>query len=211
MNIHPNESTTFEEKTKQWENIRKQVDTITDKLGMPIDSEIRELIVGLNILTFTTTMSCFGHIRANKERGLRKMVIAPYVTILAKSNKTIDTKLNIAQEKYKKAFISKDEKEINLAYINYDKFMYTTSFPYYESLTKLSDLLTTFYKNRPTPYRAILTLSGSPIEIKIRNAGYINQYFSNMTLKRKQLKEYQKEFIDFGKFLKKEYFSDTSN
>lgn len=209
MSVHSNRFTTFGEKNKHWTNIKKQVDTITDKLGMPIDSEIRELIVGLNIFKFTTTLSCYGHIRTNKERGLRKIIITPYVIILAKSNKSIETRLNIAQEKYKKAFTSKNESETNLAYINYDKFMYTTSFPYYDSLTKLSDLLTSFYKNRSSPYRAILTLSGSPTEIKIRNAGYINQYFSNMTLNKTQLNEYQKEFIDFGEFLKKEYFSDT--
>ena len=155
-------------------------------------------------------MSCIGHIRTNKERDLRKMVIAPYITILAKSNKTIDTKLNFAQEKYKKAFTSKDEKEVSFAYIDYDKFMYTTSFPYYDSVIQLSNLLTSFYMNRHTIHGAILVLAGSPTEIKIRNAGYINQYFSNMTLKRKQLKEYQKEFIDFGEFLKKEYLSDAS-
>lgn len=211
MNIHFNESTTFEEKVKHWENIKKQVDTITDKLGMSIDSEIRELIVGLNIFKFTTTMSCLGHIRASKSRGLRKMVIAPYVTIRSESNKIIDTELSTAQERYKKAFTSKDEKAINLAYINYDKFMYITPLPYYESLMRLSDLLTSFYKNRQAPYRTILILSGSPTYIDIRNAGFINHYFSNMTLKRKQLKEYQNEFTDFGEFLRIEYFSDASN
>ncbi len=44
-----------------WNEIRRQVDTITDRLGMPVDEEIKEVVVGLRANGINTVSSCGGH------------------------------------------------------------------------------------------------------------------------------------------------------
>lgn len=41
--------------------LKKRMDEITDKLGMPIDPEIKEAVVAFNIWKFPTSQSCEGH------------------------------------------------------------------------------------------------------------------------------------------------------
>jgi len=50
--------------TKQeiWDDISKQVDSITDALDMHIDEKIKPVVIGLNALGITTSGSCGGHI-----------------------------------------------------------------------------------------------------------------------------------------------------
>lgn len=59
---------------EHWNALVAQFEKITDRLGMPIDDEIFEIVIALNALNITTIMSCGGHI---DERGL----IMPWVDI----------------------------------------------------------------------------------------------------------------------------------
>ncbi len=49
-------------KHQQWEQIAQQVDSWTDGLGKTIDPEIKETVIALNVLGFTTYQSCEGHL-----------------------------------------------------------------------------------------------------------------------------------------------------
>lgn len=41
---------------------QREVDNITDKLGQPVDTEIKPLVVALRFVDFPTTGSCAGHL-----------------------------------------------------------------------------------------------------------------------------------------------------
>ena len=46
----------------KYNGILKSLDSITDRLGMPIDKPIRHLVAALNYSGFPTVASCAGHI-----------------------------------------------------------------------------------------------------------------------------------------------------
>jgi hypothetical protein len=56
------------EKQKHWEILAAEVEGITDKLGLGIDSGIKESIVALKAYEFPTSQSCEGHLEG--EHGL---------------------------------------------------------------------------------------------------------------------------------------------
>ncbi len=45
-----------------YEEALKQVDKMTDGLGMPIDPSIKPLVAALHMHDFSTTASCEGHL-----------------------------------------------------------------------------------------------------------------------------------------------------
>lgn len=48
-------------KEKIWSDLTDWANKVTDLLGMPIDSEIKEVVIGLNALGINTYSSCGGH------------------------------------------------------------------------------------------------------------------------------------------------------
>jgi len=46
----------------KWHEFRKEVESWGDRLGMPIDKQMIDLVTTLNLLGVETTMSCEGHI-----------------------------------------------------------------------------------------------------------------------------------------------------
>ncbi len=49
-------------RTRKWREVNRRLRTVTDGNGMPIDPGIYETCVILNVLGFTTEMSCEGHL-----------------------------------------------------------------------------------------------------------------------------------------------------
>lgn len=208
---------TLEEKAQKWNAVREQVDKLTDKLGTPVDQEIRELIVGLNILGFPTIMSCFGHIRDDIKHNIKKRVSAPHVMFRIKINEKLEKKhrelvqnYQIVSEKYKeKDITSKPQKDYIKAHEELNKFMEKASLPHNICVKNLIGLLTEFYKGRQVPYGAQLSITGRFESIIIRNLDYHYLYLYDQATKEKKLKECQNEFIAFGEFLKKRYLSEN--
>lgn len=58
-----------------WEEKQKEIDNMSDRLGMPIDKNIKAVVIGLNVHNLPTTASCEGHI----DWGMN----APWVEIAA--------------------------------------------------------------------------------------------------------------------------------
>lgn len=50
------------EKQKQWEQALKNLETIADGLGLPIEQSIKETVAALNVNEVPTSSSCGGHI-----------------------------------------------------------------------------------------------------------------------------------------------------
>src|SRR5258708_14434953 len=197
----------LEEKERRWNAINKKIDSITDKLGKPIDEEIKELIVGLNILGFRTTMSCFGHIRENKTFGIKDYALTPYVFIKPAIDSELEKEHEDLRQKVSKAKQIGNKESYREAYKEWQSFRNKMSTPYYTCIKQLVDLFAEFYNNRHVSYDAQVVVSGSLFRITIRNTGENYLYLMNADTKEKKLKEYHDEFIAFGKFLKIKYFS----
>lgn len=60
---------------KEWQDMRRHVAQLTDKLGMPVDKKIVDTVTALRLLGLETSMSCSGHIR--------RFTGGPYVIFLA--------------------------------------------------------------------------------------------------------------------------------
>lgn len=54
------------EKDVIWDGIRRQVDSLTDRLGMPVDEGIKNVVIGLNANGISTISSCGGHIEEDR-------------------------------------------------------------------------------------------------------------------------------------------------
>src|SRR5579864_6767791 len=50
------------ERQAAWEAKRREIDQITDALGLGIDEDIKETVVAFNMLGFNTSASCEGHL-----------------------------------------------------------------------------------------------------------------------------------------------------
>src|SRR5260221_6862287 len=69
----------MDEKPQQWRDLTVRISGIADKLGMPIDAGIRETVIALNALGFTTRQSCESHL----DHGTG----APWVDVISTSTK----------------------------------------------------------------------------------------------------------------------------
>ncbi|MDB5266634.1 MAG: hypothetical protein JWN89_449 [Parcubacteria group bacterium] len=74
----PNKKVRPPEKLALWEDILARLDRVADKLGMPIDSGIKETVAAFVLNKFPTYLSCEGHV---EERFGERVKINPYVGI----------------------------------------------------------------------------------------------------------------------------------
>lgn len=108
-----------------WEAMRARVAGITDRLGMPVDEPIFELVVMLNLLGFQTTGSCGGH--ADRTTG------GPYVVFESKKAQKIAEQVRLSKD-----YSSKEYQELR------------RKANYYSALEiqKMVTLLKGFYEHR---------------------------------------------------------------
>lgn len=66
------------EKEILWEQKRREIDEIKDKLGKGVDENIKEAVTAFRVFEFTTSGSCGGHLQKEKH-GL----LYPWVDISA--------------------------------------------------------------------------------------------------------------------------------
>jgi hypothetical protein len=182
------------------------VNKTTDKLGRPIDEGIKELIVGLNIFGFQTTMSCFGHIRENKTLAIEHFALTPYVHIKPTLDKELEKELEDLRLKVSKARERHNKEEYRRAYKEWVSVKDNAATPYYSCIKQLIELFTEFYRERRVAYDAQFVVAGSLQRVRIKNIGEKYLYLMNLDTKKVKLKEYQAEFIAFGEFLKAKYF-----
>lgn len=196
-----------EERKTQWDTVRKIVDTTTDKLGKPIDEEIKELIVGLNSFGFRTTMSCIGHIRENKMLATEEFVLTPYVFIKPILDQESEKMLEYLRRKVSETKEGDKKEDYRKAYKDWVSFRDKVSAPYYMCIKQLIDFFAEFYKTRQVTYDAQVVVSGSLQRVTLRSMGEKYIYTLGGVNQKTKLKEYQDEFIAFGGFLKRKYLT----
>lgn len=211
-----------QEKENRLQKIRAEVDKIVDAEGMPIDSNIKETVVGLMALEFPTSASCEGHLEP--EHGLG----APWVEISAPNEpeERFVGEKEIYQKIAEKYGISLEDVKRARHYQAYEEAVRETSkneeTPEYKKwrqenkklMDKVESLLTEFYKNRKVAPNIRLEIEefGEGGYFRIHNGGEDYKSESKkltqeeLEAKKERLKQYQKEMQEFAEFLKKKYF-----
>jgi hypothetical protein len=200
-------------KQRKWDTFLKKIDITTDNLGMPIDENIKQAIVAMNLLGLRTAGSCQGHVD--------EYILFPYIYCEVKGEPKLkyDGERSIRIKIIKKYNI----KNWNIVYTNDEIWNdYWTQVKSLENSNKykkwakkneslgkkISLLINKFNKKRnPTNNNKLQVIRMYPgyrivaLDVKKENL------FSKKE-KIKLIKLSQKEFADFTIFLKKEFFNN---
>lgn len=178
------------EKENKWNQVRAEVDQISDPNGRPIDEEIKESVAILRVFGFNTSASCWGHLNRGRK--------APWIEFgneipkeLLKKVKRKKTLEFIYTNPQIKAFREKNLKEQK----------------------RMMDLLDEFYKGREAwevsiDVRLTLLPYGIYGNAHLINSGIFLQEIRSKKERKERLKQYRKEMIAFTTFLKKQYFQN---
>ncbi len=173
-------------KLVKWKNALRQANLIKDKIGMPVDEGIKELLIGLWLQQIPTESSCEGHSdddafpyvhigftpQLDEVNNIKELIPVhellkkfPYLDKAKKRNLKIQLKLiNLLSEYYKEHYVTEDERL---------------------TLTKIGFYGDVRLESQGTLIRSILTKKEKVEKINI----------------------YQAEMQSFGIFLKEKYFS----
>lgn len=204
-----------------WEETLKDLETITDKLGMPIDAGIRETVASFVVNKFPTTGSCEGHIDKEEDGTFTKR--SPYVAISVDVPKERfvgekDIKRLIANKFGVKVgeILQDNGNDAEMAYWEYiqaNQIAETVDYVAVRSsndqlLEDLRALLEEFYKEREVS-RFILKKVGPSgyfhLATKKENIKNIND--KSLSGFERELAMDQEEINAFGNFLKRKFFN----
>jgi hypothetical protein len=181
-----------EEKQKRWEHKLDEVRHITDGLGKPIDSGIRETVAILQLIGLHTTASCEGHLdwglpvpwirfHAPEARALRPE--------LSKLNDALDT-LEQESAEFERVLTQRNALQEQVEELKA------------RDCLKLFPYLDAYYSTRIRSYdeRLIIDSSG-----RLIMQGVCIQVGRDRVTRVQKLKVYQREMKSFTEFLKKLY------
>lgn len=171
------------QKYKKWQDTVESVSRITDKLGVPVDEDIKEMVAILCLFGFMTTASCGGHIDYINE--------GPYVMLKPKRvselEKWLNSNTDYANKKLKDEIIKCNIYEQN----------------------KLFGLLKSFYlSHRPVVGRALTLRSIGYSDFRLNCQGSELAYIENACEKKTRLLSNRTEMKKFTEWLKRLCFED---
>jgi hypothetical protein len=211
-----------QEKRKTWLEMLEKIEHVCDALGFPIDTNIRETVVALNLSGMPTSASCEGH--TDRGRG------APWITVEAQGRpgerfigedeifQRTAQKYHVSEKEVKKGQNHEAWKEaMNLAVANGE----TEEFQAWRKqsqllLHKLHTILEDFYQGRAVePGLRLEVVSNTEGTFNIRNGRDDYERRSRALTEdqrlalRVRLAGYQKEMKAFTDFLKEKYYSSS--
>lgn len=192
------DSLTREAKEQRWQEMAAWVEKITDGLGMPVDSGIKETVIVLNLLGFPTAMSCEGH----ADRG----VSGPWVDMKSKD-------LEALEEQWQQAILTAQaahEEKRPLPEGHYKTLRAAKKkldTPVLHLASGLMAYLITFYAARVAPHNLRLVLKEYVAGFRLECHGTFLQEVVEPPQREAKLREYQDEMRAFTAFLKERYFA----
>jgi hypothetical protein len=200
-----------------WNALVERFTSVTDRLGMPIDPEIFDIVVALNALNIRTVMSCGGHldhrgllmpwIDIEADDPLLAAIRKEYIEILKEAEAMQQEANNLRhtdKEHYKAMQNQVDERYAEMRGVQLRERNIQQ-----RERSKLLPLLEGFYADRNVSFDRRLTLhlfGGS--RTRIENQAAADFYtFSDPVTQQRKLAECQEEFSEFGAYLKHIYFS----
>lgn len=194
-------ATTEEEKQRNWRTMAEYVDRIGDRLGMKVDTGIKDTVVVLNVFGTRTSQSCEGHI----ERG----IAAPWVDfapVETEETKALqlkaDESLALAEEREQ---AGADEEELSSLYREHHKLAAEARRVGLEEVRKVMGLLSDFYKERQVPYNQQLTIQPRWRGGRLESNGSAIQEILPQEEREMNLNAYREEMKAFTDFLKDKY------
>lgn len=205
-------------KEKSWNSMAAEVDSWVDALGKPIDINIKETIIILNLLGFKTSQSCEGHMDwgrpypwvsfstedvdieklLQKQSDIGDKIRKEEQKLAEKYPNTHISKIDVDSEAPELIVLWKQSREAGEQIERLSQM----------KLIKLQDLINQFYKKHTGNYDQILLLSAFGLTgYELLSIGSNWQATRDQDAKKKKLKEYQKEMSLFTEFLKDYYWS----
>lgn len=203
-------------KQQQWDKLAEEVDSWGDGLGYSIDQGIKDTVIVLNVLGFTTRQSCEGHLDHGD--------VSPWIDftlnqpeVLALQNQVsefarVELKEQFQALKIKHPHLSIDERlqtqEGEYLKIKYEKFSCLLSFYQQEAkkeLAPLLELLDEFYQIHDSSEDEKLSLLIEGV-IRLRSNGWKLQADRSENEREAKLKLYLEEMKAFTNFLKERFF-----
>ena len=172
-------------KQREWEEVLHSLDTVVDKLKMPIDAGIKETVATLKCTGFEPRASCEGH----PERGVR----APWVDLSFMSEERRKQYADQIQEAD-----SRDDKE---------KIRSEAKMEMLAGAERLMGLLDEFYRDKNTNFTRRLTMRFFPDSVRLYSQGAELQDLHSPQGRKERLKEFQEEMADFAAFVKQDFVS----
>lgn len=221
QNTNENWEKDQKEKQDEWDITLRNLDFICDALEKPVDEEIKEVIVALNVNAIPTNGSCGGHIK-EKEMRFPYVMGSPadepeyrfvgeeeLVKELIKKHNLESKKDIFSDNKIENEYYQRVEGDLGCEeteeYKNWDKKVDALN-------EKVSSLIDEFYKNRAGAHNRILRLM--PIfgnyYIESKPSRFSRDDIIEVSEKTKEeLCIARKEFNDFKEFLKQKFFQDS--
>lgn len=171
------------DKKRKWEQVRVDVDTIGDKLGLGIDEKIKDTVTAFKIHEFTTSQSCEGHVYEEETEDKHGLPF-PWVEVYAPAPEGWEN-----DEDKKEAW-----RTVNL-----------------KQQQKMMALLAEFYQQREVPLDAHLSFSRMGIfgGFRVQSFGAELTSILSSEEQKQKLELYRKEMDDFTLFLKDKFFSEN--
>lgn len=204
--------------TKQeiWNAMSAEVDHWIDGAGYPIDKEIKETVIALNLMGIETTASCGGHL----DHGLSFPWID--IQIYPPEVETMMQELSDIQEQVRNEEISLKIKFPTLSdndfynipegetlknLIKKHRFIAESMAQIQiKCLEPLNQLLNQFYENRTASYDNILIIPEDSVA-RLRSIGTDRQQIRLPEQRLHKLNEYREEMKAFTIFLRQKFFS----
>ena len=203
-------------KQEMWDTMSSEVNHWVDGVGYPIDTEIKDTVIALNLMGIETEASCEGHL----DRGLSYPWID--IQIYPPEVKKMMLELSDIQEQLSKEEILLKTKFPHLSYNDfYDipegenlKNLNKKHRVIAESMTQmqikclepLNQLLNQFYENRVTSYDNTLVIQNDSFA-RLRSIGADRQQIRSPEQQLRNLNEYREEMNAFTIFIKQKFMN----
>lgn len=188
------------DKQQRWDEVAQRVDQFRDRLGLPVDPDIKETVTALNALGFKTGQSCEGH--------FGRAQAAPWIHLGTEGANSLEQKAEIAFDEADKADREgKPEEELDRVWAKAHSLRQEARRPTLEEAKRLTGYLSNFYKDRQVPYDTRLTINSIGNSCRLESIGAFLQDITDPETKQQKLQEYREEMMAFTNFLKNEYFT----
>lgn len=181
-------------KQEAWNRITDDVDRLRDRLGKSVDREIKQSVVALRALGFTTDSSCEGHV------GTEQGIGGPWVDVGEMSREAAERLRVLSKNRIE----GRNDPEI-------DRLRKEVSLKLLQEQARLVKLLDEFYRGRNAPYEQRLIVKFRPTTARLISQGAELQALHVLEVQQKNLQAYREEMQAFTDFLRKKYFSESKD
>lgn len=208
-------------KQQQWDNLTKEVDSWGDGLGCPLDQGIKDTVIVLNLLGFTTRQSCEGHLDHGDANPWVDFTLDQPEVVTLQNQVSEFVRVELREKfhslKMKYPHLSLNERlqtqEGEYLKPSYEKYLSLLSLYQEEAkkhLRPLFELLNKFYQTHETTedQKLIIEIEGI---VRLTSCGWKLQAQRSESERHTKLELYRNEMKAFTNFLKEYFFQAESN